>query len=127
MRRSHRDLKVWSEALDLTEVVYRFTSTFPRDEQYGLTSQLRRAAVSVPANIAEGCCRDGVLEFARFLGIAMGSASELESHILLARDLESLPLAEFQLLEPRIIEIKRMLTRLIQRLKADSRLLKADR
>jgi len=124
--RSFRDLEVWKKAHQLTMDVYRVSGSFPREELYGLIGQMRRSAASIPANIAEGCGRDGVREFARFLGIAMGSASELEYHMLLARDLESLPLAEFQLLEPRVIEIKRMLTRLIQRLKADSRLRKAD-
>ena len=123
--RSFRDLEVWKKAHQLTVDVYRVSGPFPREELYGLTSQIRCSAASIPANIAEGCGRDGVLEFARFLGIPMGSASELEYHMLLARDLKLLPLAEFLLLEPRAIEIKRMLTRLIQRLKADSRLLKS--
>ena len=124
--RSFKGLEVWKKAHQLTLEVYRASRSFPREELYGLTGQMRRSAASIPANVAEGCCRDGVLEFARFLGIAMGSASELEYHMLLARDLKLLPLAEFQLLEPRVIEIKRMLTRLIQKLKADSRLLKAN-
>lgn len=123
--RSFRDLEVWKKAHQLTLDIYGASRSFPREELYGLTGQMRRSAASIPANIAEGCGRDGDLEFARFLGIAMGSASELEYHMLLARDLKLLPLAEFLLLEPRAIEIKRMLTRLIQRLKADSRLLKS--
>jgi four helix bundle protein len=83
-------LKVWRKAHQLTLAVYRITATFPRTEQYGLTSQLRRACSSVTANLAEGCGRDGDAEFARFCSIAMGSASELEYHLLQAKDLKLL-------------------------------------
>ena len=85
-----RDLKVWQKGHELTLGVYRPTAQFPRDGLYGLTSQMRRSAVSAPANVAEGCCRGADPEFARFLRIAMGAASELEYHCLLARDLELL-------------------------------------
>ena len=81
---SFRNLKVWEKAHRLTLDVYRSTKMFPRDETYGLTSQIRRAAGSIGANIAEGSCRKGDCEFSRFLQIAMGSASELEYHLLLA-------------------------------------------
>ena len=91
MRRSHRDLKVWSEALDLTEVIYRLTSTFPRHEQYGLTSQLCRAAVSVPANIAEGCARSGTKELLHFLSIVQGSLSEVDTLLEVASRLGYAP------------------------------------
>ena len=82
-----RNLKVWEKSHRLTMAIYSITGTFPRQEMYGLTGQLRRAAASVPANIAEGCGRDTNAELARFLQIAMGSASELEYHLLLAHDL----------------------------------------
>lgn len=82
------ELKVWQKAHQLTLAVYRITTGFPRAELYGLTSQLRRASSSVPANLAEGCGRNGDAEFARFCSIAMGSASELEYHLLLARELQ---------------------------------------
>lgn len=82
-----RNLKVWEKSHQLALAVYKATSTFPRHELYGLTSQIRRACASIPANIAEGCGRSGDAELARFLQIAMGSASELEYHLLLARDL----------------------------------------
>ncbi len=75
---------VWQKAHELTVEVYKATTSFPGNEVYGLTSQMRRAGVSIPANIAEGCGRDGDAEFGRFLQIAMGSASELEYHCLLA-------------------------------------------
>jgi four helix bundle protein len=81
-----RELKVWQKAHHLTPAVYRITAAFPREELYGLTSQLRRACSSVAANLAEGCGRNGDVEFARFCFIAMGSASELEYHLLLAKD-----------------------------------------
>ena len=82
-----KKLKVWQKAHLLALSVYRATAPFPREEQYGLTAQLRRAAVSVPANIAEGCGRRGDGELARFLRIAVGSVTELEYHCLLAKDL----------------------------------------
>jgi four helix bundle protein len=115
-----RELKVWGKAHQLTLDVYRATMTFPKDEQYGLTSQLRRAASSIPANIAEGCGRGSNIDFARFLQIAMGSASEVEYHLLLATDLNILTAAQHKHLELQIIEIKRMLSSLIQKIKADS-------
>lgn len=77
-----------SKAHQLTLTVYQITATFPREELYGLTSQLRRCSASVPANLAEGCGWNGDAEFARFCSIAMGSASELEYHLLLAKELK---------------------------------------
>jgi four helix bundle protein len=79
--------KVWEKSHSLTLAIYRATDTFPKNEVYGLTSQIRRASASIPANIAEGCGRQGDAEFGRFLHIAMGSACELEYHLLLGRDL----------------------------------------
>lgn len=80
--RDFRNLKVWEKAYQLTLDVYKTTKGFPKDEMYGLTSQTRRAAASVAANIAEGCGRTGGAELGRFVQIAMGSASELEFHLL---------------------------------------------
>ena len=82
--RSYRDVKVWQQGMDLAEMCYRVTRKFPKDELYGLTSQIRRAAASVPANIAEGHGRDTRGEFIQFLRIAQGSLKELETHLLLA-------------------------------------------
>ena len=82
-----RNLKVWDKAHTLTLDVYKTSKSFPREEMYGLTSQIRRASVSIGANIAEGACRRGDVDFARFLQIAAGSASELDYHLLLSRDL----------------------------------------
>ncbi|HXG22815.1 MAG TPA: four helix bundle protein [Methylomirabilota bacterium] len=115
----YKNLRVWERAHQLTLAVYQATATFPKDELYGLTSQIRRACASIPANIAEGCGRDGDGEFARFLRIAMGSASELDYHLLLARDLNFLSEAVDKQLEIGLGEVKRMLNTLIQRLKVD--------
>ncbi|GAA5786979.1 four helix bundle protein [Chitiniphilus shinanonensis] len=88
MRRKHHDLLAWQSAMRLVEAVYAFTSTLSRDEAFNLTSQMRRAAVSVPSNIAEGAARMTQKEFGHFLGIARGSLSELETQYLLACRLE---------------------------------------
>ncbi len=114
-----RQLKVWEKSHQLTLAVYETTKTFPKTEQYGLTSQMRRASASVPTNIAEGCGRDGDAELARFLQIAMGSASELEYHILLAYDLNLMNQTNYKQLTKDATEIKRMLASLIKRLKAE--------
>ena len=85
--KNFKELNVWLKAHQLVLAVYQVTKSFPSDELFGLTSQMRRAAASIPANIAEGCGRSSDAEFARFLYISFGSASELEYHILLAHDL----------------------------------------
>ena len=84
MRRAHKDLRVWQSAIALVEDVYRLTSTFPRDEQFGLTSQMRRAAVSVPSNIAEGSARQSTKELLHFLSMAAGSLAELDTQLEIA-------------------------------------------
>ena len=117
--RDFRNLTVWHKAHELTLVVYRETRSFPRDELYGLTSQLRRGASSIPANIAEGCGRSRDRDFARFLDIAAGSGSELEYHLLLSRDLDLLEQPAHEGLHGQTTEVKRMLTGLIRRLRAD--------
>jgi four helix bundle protein len=120
--RNFKQLKVWSKAHELTLAIYQATSDFPKDELYGLTSQIRRACTSIPSNIAEGCDRGSNADMIRFLYITSGSASELEYQLLLASDLELLDQANYQRLASEVIEVKRMLTSLIQRLKltADS-------
>ncbi|WP_114279956.1 four helix bundle protein [Thioalbus denitrificans] len=87
MRRKHHDLRAWRSAMALVGDVYRLTASFPASEQFGLTSQLRRAAVSVPSNIAEGAARLTRKEFLHFAGMARGSLSELETQLLIAHDL----------------------------------------
>jgi four helix bundle protein len=112
-----KDLKVWHKVHDLTLTIYERTRAFPKEEIYGLTSQMRRSASSIGANIAEGCGRRSDPEMKRFVQIARGSASELEYHLLLAKDLRFLSADEFNDLEAKILEIQRMLTALSQRLK----------
>lgn len=87
MKRNHRSLKAWQKAIELVEHVYAATASFPREELFGLASQMRRAAVSVPANIAEGAARTGTKELLRFLGIAAASLSELDTHVEIAKRL----------------------------------------
>ena len=113
-----RQLKIWQRAHQLTLDIYETTASFPRSEAYGLTPQIRRAAVSIPSNLAEGCGRNGDAELARFCSIASGSASELEYQILLARDLQLIRLEDYEKLAQQTTEIKRMLTVFIQKLKA---------
>jgi four helix bundle protein len=115
-----RNLKVWQRAHELTLGLYRFTKKFPKEELYGLTSQIRRAACSVCANIAEGCGRRGDREFGRFLYITLGSACELEYHLLLSADLDYLDRPAYLRLNREVVEVKRMISGLLTRLRADS-------
>ena len=103
-----KSLKVWGKSHELTLAVYKATANFPKDELYGLTSQIRRACASIPANIAEGCGRQ----------VATRSASELEYHLLLAHDLGLLRDGEYKLLENQAVELKRMLSSFISKLRA---------
>jgi four helix bundle protein len=114
-----RDLKVWKRAHDITLAVYRCTQNFPREETYGIVSQLRRCSSSVAANIAEGCGRSGNAEFGRFLTMAMGSASELEYFLLLARDLEYLSRENHAGVAHAVVEMRPMLNRLLCKVQAE--------
>ena len=116
--RNFKDLVVWERSHALTLALYRATKTFPKDELFGETSQIRRAAVSIGANIAEGCGRRSDGEFGRFLLIAMGSASELAYHLCLARDLGFLKEPDFVRLDDDLAEVRRMLTTLTLKVKA---------
>ncbi len=115
-----RNLKVWIKSHELALEIYKLSQEFPAHEVYGLTSQIRRAGSSIPANIAEGCGRGSDADFARFLQIAMGSASELEYHLLLAKDLGMLSELKYTKVEAGVTEVKRMLSSLISKLKAES-------
>ena len=117
--RDFHNLKVWEKAHRLVLALYKASAGFPQTEVYGLTSQLRRAGVSIAANIAEGCGRSSAADFARFLEIAMGSASEVQYHLLLARDLSHLDKTCHLQLDEDVGEVKRMLTALRQKLTAD--------
>ena len=114
-----RNLKVWEKAHQLALALYPVTALFPRQEAYGLTSQIRRAASSIPSNIAEGCGREGDPELARFCIIARGSATELEYQLLLARDLKLIQPKDYEKLSAQTVEIKPMLTVLVQKLTAE--------
>ena len=115
--RDFRQIKVWSKAHLLTLEIYKVTATFPQEERYGLTSQLRRSSTSVASNIAEGFGRGGNTELARFLQIGMGSATEVEYQILLARDLALIPLDIYAQIDARVVEVKKMLSSLIMRVR----------
>jgi four helix bundle protein len=119
MMRDFRELKVWETSHRLVIEIYRATIDLPKEETYGLTSQMRRAAVSISANIAEGCGRDSEADFARFLRMAAGSASELEYHLLLSHDLQFLKDEIYHALSHQVAEVRHMLFSFIQKLKAD--------
>src|SRR4030042_886240 len=112
-----RKLHVWRKAHHLTLSAYEVTKGFPKEELYGLASQCRRSAACIPANIAEGCGRGSSADFARFLQMASGSASELEYHLLLSHDLHLLDGPTCERLTADVREVKRMLTSLIQKAK----------
>ena len=115
-----KKLKVWKKAHNLTLRIYELTSEFPRTEIYGLTSQIRRACASISTNIAEGCGRNSSADFARFLQIAMGSASETEYLLLLAHDLKYANTTQYTELADTTIEVKKMLTSLLRKLRTDN-------
>jgi len=114
-----RDLKVWGKAHRVVLACYEITRGFPREEIFGLVSQIRRSAASVAANIAEGCGRRGNAELHRFLQIAMGSASELEYHLLLSKDLNYLKRDLYEKLQAQVEEVKRMLSSLIRKVDSE--------
>jgi len=114
-----RKLKVWERGHQLALKMYQATTSYPKNELYGLTSQSRRAATSIPTNLAEGCGRKGDAEFARFVQIAMGSACELEYLLILANDLGYLKHDDSDALSADVIEVKQMLSGLLQKLRAD--------
>jgi four helix bundle protein len=116
--RDFRKLEVWKRSYRLTLAAYKATAVFPREELYGLTSQIRRSCAAIPANIAEGCGRGSNSDLARFLQIALGSATELECHLLLARELSFLDESDHERLAREVTEIKRMLTSFVKSLRA---------
>jgi four helix bundle protein len=118
--RNYRDLQVWSKSYALSLELYRLSRAFPREEIYGITSQLRRAAVSIGANLAEGCGRRSNAEMARFVRIAMGSASELDPHLLLSKDLGFLRDEDHKRTARSLIEVRKMLTALLDSIEKSS-------
>jgi four helix bundle protein len=112
-----RKLLVWQKSHQLTLEVYKISRKYPKEEIYGLTSQTRRAASSIPANIAEGCGRNGGADLARFLDIALGSGCELDYHFILARDLAIITDSDYGRLSTGISEVKQMLCALLQKVR----------
>ena len=117
--RDFHELKVWVKAHRLVVSIYEVTQPFPSEERFGLTRQIRRTAVSIPSNIAEGCGRNTEPEMARFLDIASGSASELDYQILLARDLRYLDEDNYQKLAHQVQEVRRMLYAFMKKVAPD--------
>ncbi len=117
--RDFKKLKIWQKSHELTLHIYQATNSFPSAKLYSLTSQIRRASISIPSNIAEGCGHDTNPDLIRFLHIAMGSASEIEYQLLPAHDLGYLKAEDFRQLQNKITEIKRMMTGFVKKLKAD--------
>src|ERR1700691_2932287 len=110
--RNYKHLRVWAEAHELTLAVYKATQVFPKEERFGLISQVRRASASIAANLAEGCGRRSDGEMARFVQIAMGSGAELSYHLLLARDLGFLKTEEYVDLSSAVDRVMKMLSAL---------------
>ena len=115
--RPHEKLDAWTKAIDFVVAVYRMTETFPKEEKFGLTSQIRRAAISIPANIAEGAARTSPKEFMHFLSNAQGSASEVETELLIAQRLGYLGETDYFRLRAPLDDIGRMITGLLHHLK----------
>jgi four helix bundle protein len=115
--RNYRDLQVWEKAHRLTLAIYRGTHDFPKEERFGLTSQIRRSSASIAANLAEGCGRRSDGEMARYIQISMGSGAELSYHLLLARDLDFLKNVEYSKLNSDLSEVMRMLSSLSQKIR----------
>ncbi len=112
-----KELKVWQKATDMVSAIYLQSQGFPKDEIYGLTSQIRRSAISIPSNIAEGCGRKSEKDFHNFLGIALGSAFELETQLILAMNLNFLSKQDFSPIESEIQHIQNMIIKLQSTLK----------
>lgn len=114
--KTHKDLLVWEKSLDLVEQIYKITKQFPKEELYGITNQMRRCAVSIPANIAEGSGRKNKAEFIQFLHIALGSASELETHLIISQRLGFLSINSYDEIMNALNEIIKMTCGLINSL-----------
>ncbi|HKI78392.1 MAG TPA: four helix bundle protein [Ignavibacteriaceae bacterium] len=118
--KTHKDLKVWSKSIEIVTSVYKLTKNFPREELYGITSQIRRSAVSIPSNIAEGAARSSVKGFKNFLSIALGSASELETQIIISNNLNYIKPEDKDIILSELTEIRKMIHGLQKSLKTNS-------
>ncbi len=112
-----KELHVWQRSVELATEIYQLTKTYPKNEMYGLTSQIRRCSVSVSSNIAEGAGRSGKKEFRHFLNIAYGSSFELETQLIISNNLGYLDQAKFEFLNEKIVELQKMLYKLIKSIK----------
>ena len=106
--RTHRDLDVWKKSIDIVTLIYKYTADYPKDEIYGLTSQIRRCAVSIPSNIAEGSARTTKKDYAHFLTMSLGSVAELETQLIISRNLNYLPDTVLDELMYELTSIRRM-------------------
>jgi four helix bundle protein len=113
--RDFKKYNVWGQGHDITLNIYRKTKNFPKSEEFGIKSQMRRASYSIPSNIAEGCGRESDAEFKRFLIISQGSASELEYFLILARDLEYLNESDYEHLDDKVNKVKRSINNLVNK------------
>jgi four helix bundle protein len=118
--RNYRDLQTWNKAHNLTLELYKLSRESPKEEIYGLTSQVRRSAASIGANLAEGCGRQTNSEFARFVRISMGSASELDYHLLLSRDLGLLREEAYERTSKSLTEVRKMLASLLSTVETET-------
>ncbi len=114
--KNFKELRIWQRSHQLVLDIYLITKSFPKEEVYGLTSQIRRSCSSIPTNIAEGCGRNSDAELNRFLVIAMGSASELEYQLILIKDLGYIQIENYEKLNNELVEIRKMLNMFIQKL-----------
>lgn len=114
MVNNHKDLEVWKKSIGFMKSIYEITKSFPKDEIYGLTNQLRRASVSIPSNISEGAARKGKAEFKQFLYIALGSLSEVETQLIISNEINYIKKDTFEELNLSLITIRKMLLGLIK-------------
>lgn len=112
--KTHKDLNVWQESITLVTLIYEKTKSFLKDELFSLTSQIRRCAISIPSNIAEGAARESNKEFLRFLFIAQGSISELDTQLLIANNLDFLSKEDYSQIIEKLVSVRKMLAGLIK-------------
>ena len=115
--KTHKDLDVWNKAIEFVTNLYAITEKFPNHELYGLTSQIRRAAVSIPSNIAEGAVRNGKLDFIRFLNISLSSAAEVDTQLIIAKNLAYITENQYDDIQPELKSISKLIQGLIRYLK----------
>jgi four helix bundle protein len=114
--KTHKDLQVWQKSIAMVTEIYALTKSYPKEEIYCIVNQIRRAAVSIPANIAEGCARRSTKEYVQFLYISLGSAAELETHLIVSHNLGYITTNTCDTMQVKLEEIIRMLTGLIKSL-----------